>query len=82
MMDDYKNKALQYFNDYSKYQLTLNELLKDLDITISETPFIERFVEIENSDNNEPIYKKEKVKVDIDLSLETLSKDTIINILK
>ena len=82
MMDDYKNKALQYFDNYSKYQLTLNDILKDLDITISETPYIERFVQIENNDNNEPIYKKEKVKVDIDLSLETLSKDTIINILK
>lgn len=82
MMDQYKIKAQTYFDNYSKIQLSLNEVLKDCSVEILDKPVIEKFVEIKDINSKEPVYKKEQYPVDIDLSLENISKDTIINLLQ
>lgn len=58
----------------------LNHMLETFGAIKSDTPYKESFREVEV--NGKIYYEKVQEKVDIDLSLENLSKDTIINLFK
>lgn len=71
--------ALSYMRVYNEVQVTLNELLKDAGAILSDSPTIEILVE-KNLTDGTITRVKEKVPVDIDLSIEAISKDTLIDL--
>ena len=76
--DDITMGAFDYLNTYGKTQLKLNELLKDSGAIIVNEPTIKTKV-IKNVDGNE-ISEIIDTPVDLDLSLESITKDTIIDL--
>lgn len=76
--DDITMGAFDYLNTYGKTQLKLNELLKDSGVIIVNEPTIKTKV-IKNVDGNE-ISEIIDTPVDLDLSLESITKDTIIDL--
>lgn len=76
--DDITMGAFDYLNTYGKTQLKLNELLKDSEAIIVNEPTIKTKV-IKNVDGNE-ISEIIDTPVDLDLSLESITKDTIIDL--
>lgn len=70
--------AFDYLNTYGKTQLKLNELLKDSGAIIVNEPTIKTKV-IKNVDGNE-VSEIIDTPVDLDLSLESITKDTIIDL--
>ena len=73
-----------YLDNYSDTQLTLKQLLEDSLIEICNEPYSERLEEVKvvNDEGIEEIlYRKVKEKVDYDLSLNFLDKNSIINML-
>lgn len=76
--DDITMGAFDYLNSYGKTQLKLNELLKDSGAIIVNEPTIKTKV-IKNVDGNE-ISEIIDTPVDLDLSLESITKDTIIDL--
>ena len=70
--------AFDYMTSYVKTQLKLNELLKDSGAIIINEPTIKTKV-IKNVDGNE-ISEIIDTPVDLDLSLESITKDTIIDL--
>ena len=77
--DDITMGAFDYLNTYGKTQLKLNELLKDSGAIIVNEPTIKTKV-IKNVDGNE-VSEIIDTPVDLDLSLESITKDTIIDLL-
>ena len=71
--------AFDYLQAYSKTQLKLNDLLKDCGAIISDKPTIREAIEEVNEQGEEILTIKEK-NVDIDLSLNNITKETIINL--
>lgn len=76
--DDITMGAFDYLNSYGKTQLKLNELLKDCGAIIVNEPTIKTKV-IKNVDGNE-VSEIIDTPVDLDLSLESITKDTIIDL--
>ena len=76
--DDITMGAFDYLNTYGKTQLKLNELLKDSGAIIVNEPTIKTKV-IKNVDGNE-VSEIIDTPVDLDLSLESITKDTIIDL--
>lgn len=76
--DDITMGAFDYLNTYGKTQLKLNELLKDCGAIIVNEPTIKTKV-IKNVDGNE-VSEIIDTPVDLDLSLESTTKDTIIDL--
>lgn len=76
--DDITMGAFDYLNTYGKTQLKLNELLKDSGAIIVNEPTIKTKV-IKNVDGNE-VSEIIETPVDLDLSLESITKDTIIDL--
>lgn len=76
--DDITMGAFDYLNSYGKTQLKLNELLKDSGAIIVNEPTIKTKV-IKNVDGNE-VSEIIETPVDLDLSLESITKDTIIDL--
>ena len=73
-----------YLDNYSNTQLTLKQLLEDSLIEICNEPYSERLEEVKVVNDEgieETLYKKVKEKVDYDLSLNSLDKNSIINML-
>ena len=68
----------KYTDRYSKVQLTLNDLLKHCGVELLDNPYTEITEEVEVE--GETLYKKIKKPVDINLSMDTLTKDSIIKI--
>lgn len=77
--DDITMGAFDYLNTYGKTQLKLNELLKDSGAIIVNEPTIKTKV-IKNVNGNE-VSEIIDTPVDLDLSLESITKDTIIYLL-
>lgn len=76
--DDITMGAFDYLNSYGKTQLKLNELLKDSGAIIVNEPTIKTKV-IKNVDGNE-VSEIIDTPVDLDLSLESITKDAIIDL--
>lgn len=76
--DDITMGVFDYLNSYGKTQLKLNELLKDSGAIIVNEPTIKTKV-IKNVDGNE-VSEIIDTPVDLDLSLESITKDTIIDL--
>ena len=76
--DDITMGAFDYLNTYGKTQLKLNELLKDSGAIIVNEPTIKTKV-IKNVDGNE-VSEIIDTPVDLDLSLESITKDIIIDL--
>lgn len=76
--DDITMGAFDYLNTYGKTQLKLNELLKDSGAIIVNEPTIKTKV-IKNVDGDE-VSEIIDTSVDLDLSLESITKDTIIDL--
>ena len=76
--DDITMGAFDYLNTYGKKQLKLNELLKDSGAIIVNEPTIKTKV-IKNVNGNE-VSEIIDTPVDLDLSLESITKDTIIDL--
>lgn len=76
--DDITMGAFDYLNTYGKTQLKLNELLKDGGAIIVNEPTIKTKV-IKNVNGNE-VSEIIDTPVDLDLSLESITKDTIIDL--
>ena len=76
--EEVNKNIFKYTDRYSKVQLTLNDLLKQCGVEFTEKPYIELTQEVDV--NGEILYKKIKKPVDIDLSVDTLTKDSIIKI--
>ena len=73
-----------YLDNYSNTQLTLRQLLEDSLIEICNEPYTEKLEEVKVTNEEgieETLYKKVKEKVDYDLSLNSIDKTTIINML-
>lgn len=73
-----------YLDNYSNTQLTLRQLLEDSLIEICNEPYTEKLEEVKITNEEgieETLYKKVKEKVDYDLSLNSLDKNSIINML-
>lgn len=77
--DDITMGAFDYLNTYGKTQLKLNELLKDSGAIIVNEPTIKTKV-IKNVNGNE-VSEIIDTPVDLDLSLESITKETIIDVL-
>ena len=78
---DIVNKIIFKYTDlYSKTQTTLNDLIELCGGTIVEQPYIERLETV--NVNGETLYRKVQTKADYDLSLEKLTKESIIEIFK
>lgn len=77
--DDITMGAFEYLQTYSKVQLKLNDLLKDCGAIISDTPKITETIKEMNEDGEEILTTRE-VPVDIDLSLNAITKETIIDL--
>ena len=60
-------------------QMKLNDIIKSCDGILLDNPETEKLEEVITSDG-ETLYRKVKIKPDYDLSLNTLSKDSIIKI--
>lgn len=71
--------AFDYLQAYSKTQLKLNDLLKDCGAIVSDKPTTTETIKEVNEQGEEILTKKEK-NVDIDLSLNAITKETIINL--
>lgn len=82
---DRVGKILDYSKEYSKSQLSLNRLLIDAECELSLNPTVEKLEEVvvkdKDTNKEEVLFRKVNKPVDYDLSLEKISKDTIINIL-
>lgn len=76
--DDITMGAFDYLNTYGKTQLKLNELLKDSGAIIVNEPTIKTKV-IKNV-NGDEVSEIIDTPVDLDLSLESITKDTIIDL--
>lgn len=76
--DDITMGAFDYLNTYGKTQLKLNELLKDSGAIIVNEPTIKTKV-IKNVDGDE-VSEIIDTPVDLNLSLESITKDTIIDL--
>ena len=76
--DDITMGAFDYLNTYGKTQLKLKELLKDSGAIIVNEPTIKTKV-IKNVNGNE-VSEIIDTPVDLDLSLESITKDTIIDL--
>lgn len=76
--DDITMGAFDYLNTYGKTQLKLNELLKDSGAIIVNEPTIKTKV-IKNVNGNE-VSEIIDTPVDLDLSLESITKDIIIDL--
>lgn len=73
-----------YLDKYSKTQLTLRQLLLDSLVEVCDEPFKEELQEVKVTNEEgieETLYKKVQIKVDYDLSLNSLDKNSIINLL-
>lgn len=77
--DDITMGAFDYLNTYGKTQLKLNELLKDSGAIIVNEPTIKTKC-IKNVNGNE-VSEIIDTPVDLDLSLESITKETIIDVL-
>lgn len=77
---DTNKNVFEYLNNYSKIQLTLNELLEESGAILLDVPYSEELVESGTDSSGNTLYKKEKISPDIDLSLENIDKTTIINL--
>ena len=78
--EDVNKNIFKYTDRYSKVQLTLNDLLKHCGVELLDSPYTEITEEVEVE--GETLYKKIKKPVDINLSMDTLTKDSIIKILE
>jgi hypothetical protein len=78
--NDIIKNVFEYLDNYSKIQLTLNELLEDSGAILLDNPYTEKLVEAGVDGFGNTLYKKEKIAPDIDLSLENIDKTTIINL--
>lgn len=77
---DMVNKMVYDYADlYSKTQLSLNDILRDCGAIITDSKEIETLQEVVV--NNETLYKKIVTPVDIDLSLESITKATFVKLL-
>lgn len=75
--NEVNKRIYDYTNMYSEAQLTLNELLKDSGANIVNSSTVEKLESVDV--NGETLYKKVLVPVDIDLSIENITKDTFID---
>lgn len=71
--------AFDYLNSYSESQLKLNSFLKDCGANIVDKPVIEK--DVVKMVDGVPTLDKETTPVDIDLSPEHITKETIIGLL-
>lgn len=71
--------AFDYLQAYSKTQLKLNDLLKESGAFVVDTPTIKKVVVKE--ENGERTVEETEENVDVNLSLESISKETIISML-
>ena len=76
--EEVNKNIFKYTDRYSKVQLTLNELLQKCGLEFLDKPYEETIEEVEI--NGEILYKKVKKSADINLSVDTLTKDSIIKI--
>lgn len=74
------NKIREYYEDYSKIQLKLKDLIIECNGKISDKPQTEELKECGKDDEGNILYKKITVPVDYDFSLENIHKDTIIKL--
>lgn len=75
--------AFNYSSAYTKTQLKLKNLLQICDCTLLDEPEKEELQEVtitNESGEQETLYKKVKVKADIDLSLDKIDKETLIKL--
>lgn len=77
--DEVNKMVYDYTELYSKTQLTLNELLQDCGANITNSKEIETLKEVVI--DGETLYKKLITPVDIDLSLENITKATFVKLL-
>ena len=80
-MDNVNWHIHNYNKLYRDAQLCLDDIIIKCGGKIVTTKEIEEYILIGNDENGEAIYKKQIKPVDYDLSLETLEKDTLINLL-
>ena len=70
--------AYSYLESYSDTQMELKELIKPY-VTLTDSPLVETLVETDQVDEDgNKLFKKVTRPVDYDLSLENISKETII----
>ena len=74
--NSYNMDAFEYLKEYNKLQVKLNDLLRSAGAIVVDKPYVEYVTILE--DGTEKI---EKHDVNIDLSLEAISKETIIELL-
>lgn len=78
-IDNINKNIYNFTNVFGKVQLTLSQIILDCGGKCVNTPVIESYEKV--VDNNEELYKKVVTPVDYDLTLSSLTKDTIIGIL-
>lgn len=80
---DRLTKVLNYNSVCSETNLTLNEILEDVGCSLEEKPYKEilEAVKVLTDNGTEILYRKVQKRVDYDLSIESIAKDTIIDML-
>ena len=74
--------AYKYLNNYRNTQITLNELLSQCNTTIVDKPTTTEYIEVEDKETSEKLYKKVEKQCDINLDINTLDKTTIIDLFR
>lgn len=77
-------RTINYSETYPKAQLHLLEVLKSTDCILTDAPYTDVMEEVKTIDEDgkeEVSYKKKQVPVDFDLSLDSITKDTLIKML-
>ena len=78
--DDFTLGAFDYLQSYNKIQLKLNDLLKDAGAIITDTPTITRIVVSTDAETGEQVSVETEEPVDLDLSINAITKDTIVGL--
>lgn len=75
-------KMITYGEHYAEVQVSLNRLLLDAGCELLDKPYKEEMQEVvvKTENGEETLYRKVEKRADFDLSLEAISKDTIIKL--
>ena len=75
-------KLITYNESYAKVQLSLNDILVKVDCDILDKPYTEEMQEVivKTENGEETLYRKVEKRADLDLSVENISKDTLIKL--
>jgi len=79
--DDFTMGTFDYLQSYNKVQLKLNDLLKDAKAILTDAPTVKVQNTIIDKETGETMIEEKEIPVDLDLSINSITKETIVGLL-